>query len=111
MTAAVGNPLRDKFLELHVGRANGSSLGLMLVMTDADWAGDVKGRKRYSGVAAWVKSNTKETWYPVYASSKTQKMICLSSGRSPLVTNGARCVGAHRERLSCVRAVQQLSAL
>ena len=29
--------------------------GSVVVMTDADWAGDVKDRRSYSGIAVWVK--------------------------------------------------------
>ena len=29
--------------------------GLVVVMTDADWDGDVKDRRSHSGVAVWVK--------------------------------------------------------
>ena len=55
------------------------------VMTDADWAGDVKDRRRYTGIAVWVKSSVENTWYPVCASSKKQNMVCLSSGESELM--------------------------
>ena len=68
--------------------------GSVVVMTDADWAGDVKDRRSYSGIAVWVKSSVENTWYPVYASSKKQKMVCLSSGESELVALvGGACEG------------------
>ena len=56
-----------------------------MVMTDADWAGDVKDRRRYSGIAVWVKGSVEHTWNPVYASSKKHNMVCLSSGESELM--------------------------
>ena len=59
--------------------------GSVVVMTDADWAGDVKDRRSYSGIAVWVKGSVENTWYPVYASSKKQNMVCLSSGESELM--------------------------
>ena len=34
--------------------------GSVVVMTDADWAGDVKDRRRYSGIAVWVKGPVKK---------------------------------------------------
>ena len=55
------------------------------VMTDIDWAGDVKDHRSYSGIAVWVKGSVENTWYPVYASSKKQNMVCLSSGESELM--------------------------
>ena len=54
-------------------------------MTDADWTGDVKERRSHSGIAVWVKVSVENTWYPVYASSKKQNMVCLSSGESELM--------------------------
>ena len=35
----------------------GTPQGSVLVMTDADWAGDVKDRRSYSGIAVWVKGS------------------------------------------------------
>ena len=58
--------------------------GLVVVMTDADWARDVKDHRSYSGISFWVKSSVENTWYPVCASSKKQNMVCLSSGESEL---------------------------
>ena len=60
----------------------GSPQGSVVVMTDAGWAGEVKDRRSYSGLAVWVKGSVENTWYPVYASSKTQN---LSSGESELM--------------------------
>ena len=75
-------------------------------MTDADWTGDVKDRRSYSGLAVWVKGSVENTWYPVYAASKKQNMVCLSSGESELMA--AKCSIAHLGRLCCARTVQQL---
>ena len=55
----------------------GTPQGSVVVMTDADWAGDVKDRRSYSGIAVWVKGSVENTWYPVYASSKQQNTVCL----------------------------------
>ena len=54
-------------------------------MTDVDLAGDVKDRRSYSGIAVWVKGAVEDTWYPVYASSKKQNMVCLSFGEFELM--------------------------
>ena len=63
-------------------------------MTDADWAGDVKDRRSCSGIAVWVKGSVENTWYPVYASSKKQNMVCLISGESELMALvGGACEG------------------
>ena len=68
--------------------------GSVVVMTDADWAGDVKDRRSYSGFAVWVKCSVENTWYPVYASSKKQNMVCLSSGEYELMALvGGACEG------------------
>ena len=72
----------------------GTPQGSVVVMTDADWAGDVKDRRSYSGIAVWVKGSVENTWYPVYASSKKQNMVCLSSGESELMALvGGACEG------------------
>ena len=68
--------------------------GLVVVMTDADWAGDVKDRRSCSEIAVWVKGSVENTWYPVYASSQKQNMVCLSSGESELMALvGGACEG------------------
>ena len=68
--------------------------GSVVVMTDVEWAGDVKDRRSYSGFAVWVKGSVENTWYPVYASSKKENMVCLSSGESELMTLiGGACEG------------------
>ena len=69
---------------LDVPRIAGTPQGSVVVMTDADGAGDIKDRRSYSGIAVWVKGSVENTWYPVYASSKKQNMVCLSSGESEL---------------------------
>ena len=56
----------------------GTPQGSVVVMTDADWAGDVTDRRSFSGIAVWVKGSVENTWCPVYASSKKQNMFCLS---------------------------------
>ena len=61
-------------------------------MTDADWAGDVKNRRSHSVIAVWVKGSAEDIWYPVYASSKKQNMVCLSSGEYELMLEGV-CEG------------------
>ena len=55
----------------------GTPQGSVVVISDADWAGDVKDRHSCSGIAVWVKGSVENTWYPVYASSKKQNMVCL----------------------------------
>ena len=68
--------------------------GSVVVMTDAEWAGDVKDRRSYSGIAVWVKGSAGKTWYPVYASSKKKNMVFLSSGESELMALvGGACEG------------------
>ena len=72
----------------------GTPQGSVVVMTDAEWAGDVKDRRSYSGIAGWVKGSVENTWYPVYASSKNQNMVCLSFGESELMALvGRACEG------------------
>ena len=72
------------------------------MLTDADWAGDVKDRRSYSGIAVWVRGTVEDTWYLVYASSKKQKMVCLSSDESELMAMvGGACDGI------AVRSVEQ----
>ena len=63
----------------------GTPQGSVVVMTDADWAGDVEDRRSYSGIAVWVKGSVENTWHPVYACSQKQNMVCLSSGESELM--------------------------
>ena len=45
--------------------------GSVVVMTDADRAGDVKDRRSYSGIAVQVKGSVEDTWYPVYPRNRT----------------------------------------
>ena len=72
----------------------GTPQGSVVVMTDADWAGDVKDRRCSSGIAVWVKGSVENTWYPVHASSKKQNMVFLSSGESELMALvGGACEG------------------
>ena len=72
----------------------GTPRGSVVVMTDAEWAGDVKDRRNYSGIAVWVTDSVDNTWYPVHVSSKKQNMVCLSSGESALMALvGGACEG------------------
>ena len=92
----VGDPLCKTIqgCTLDVLAAAGTPLGSVLVMTDADGAGDVKDRKTHSGTAVWVQSTTKEIWYPVYASSEKHSTICLSSREPELMALvGGACEG------------------
>ena len=60
----------------------GTRQGSVLVIIDADWAGDVKDRRSYSGIAFWVKGSVENTWFLVYASSKKRNMaivLCTDS--------------------------------
>ena len=78
----VGNPACNMIVgrNLDVPGNAGTPQGSVVVMTDVDWAGVVKDRRSYSGIAVWVKGSVENTWYPVYASSKKQNMVCVSSG-------------------------------
>ena len=78
---------------LHVPGIAGIPQGSVVVMTDADWAGDVKDRRSYSGIAVWVKGSVENTWYPVCASSKKQNMVCLSSGAELMALVAGACEG------------------
>ena len=92
----IGNPSCNMIVgcNLDVPGIAGVLQGSVVVMTDADWAGDVKDRRSYSGIAVWVKGSADNTWYPVYASSKKQNMVCLSSGESELMALvGSACEG------------------
>ena len=94
----IGNPACHMIVgfNLDVPGFAGTPQGSVVVMTDADWAGDVKDRRSYSGIAVWVKGSVENTWYPVYASSKKQNMVCLSlsSGDSELMALvGGACEG------------------
>ena len=79
---------------LDVPGTAGTPQGSVVLMTDVDWAGDVKDRRSCSEIAVWVKGSIENTWYPVYASSKKQNMVCLSSGESELMALvGGACEG------------------
>ena len=97
----IGNPACNMIVccNLDVPGIAGIPQGSVVVMTDADWAGDVKDRRSCSGTAIWVKGSVEKTWYPVYASSKKQNMVCLSSGESELMALvGGACEGIDNER-------------
>ena len=92
----VGNPACTMIVgcNLDVPGIASAPQSSVVVMTDAGWAGDVKDRRSYSGIAVWVKGSVENTWYPVYASSKKQNMVCLSSGVSELMALvGGACDG------------------
>ena len=92
----IGNPACNMIVgyNLDVPGIAGTPQGSVVVMTDADWAGDVEDRRSYSRIAVWVKGSVENTWYPVYASSKKQNMVCLSSGESELMALvGGACEG------------------
>ena len=92
----IGNPTCNMIVgcNLAVLGIAGIPQGLVVVMTDADWAGDAKDLRSFSGIAVWVKGSVENTWYPVYASSKKQNMVCLSSGESELkALVGGACEG------------------
>ena len=51
--------------------------GSVVVMTDADWAGDVKDRRSNSGIAVWVRGSAENTWYPcVCVFQETEHGLC-----------------------------------
>ena len=92
----IGNPACNMIVGCNhdVPETAGTPQGSVVVMTDADWAGDVKDRRRYSGSEVWVKGSVAKSWYPVYASSKKQNMVCWSSGESKLMALvGGACEG------------------
>ena len=92
----IGNPACNMVVgcNLDVPGIAGTPQGSVVVMTDADWTGDVKNRRSYSGIAVWVKCFVENTWYPVYTSSKKQNMVCLSSDESELMALvGGACEG------------------
>ena len=74
----VGNPVWNMTVgcNLDVLGIAGTPQVSVLVMTVAGWAGDVKDRRSYSGIVVWIKGSVGDTWYPVYASSKKQNMLC-----------------------------------
>ena len=63
----IGNPACNMIVScnLEVPGIAGIPQGSVVVMTDADWAGDVKDRRSYFGLAVWVKSSVENTWYRV----------------------------------------------
>ena len=92
----VGNPACNMIVgcNLDVPGIADTPQGSVVVMTGAVWAGDVIDRRSNSGIEVWVKSSYENTWYPVYASSKKENMVCLSSGESELMALvGGACEG------------------
>ena len=63
----IGNPACKQIVgcNLDVPGITGIPQGSVVVMTDADWTGDVKDRRSYSGIAVWVEGSVGNTWYPV----------------------------------------------
>ena len=61
----VGNPACNMIVgcNLDVPGIAGTPQGSVVVMTDAGWAGDVKDRRSYSGIAVRVKGSVENTWY------------------------------------------------
>ena len=53
----IGDPACNMIVGCHldVPGIAGTPQGSVVVMTDTDWAGDVKDRRSYSGIAVWVK--------------------------------------------------------
>ena len=72
----IGNPACNMIVgcNFDVLGIAGIRQGSVVVMTDADWAGDVSDYRSYSGIAVWVKGPVENTWYPVYASSTKQNI-------------------------------------
>ena len=52
----IGNPACNMIVgcNLDVSATAGTPQGSVLVVTGADWVGDVKDRRSYSGIAVWV---------------------------------------------------------
>ena len=57
---------------IDVPRPAGIPQGSVVVMPDADWAGDVKDRRSYSGIAACVKSSVEHVVSPVCVFQETE---------------------------------------
>ena len=79
----IGNPACNMIVgcNLDVLGIAGTPQGSVVVMTDADWAGDVKDRRSYSGIAVWVKGSVENTWYPVCV-LQVVELVCLRSIRA-----------------------------
>ena len=60
----IGNPACNMIdgCNLDVPGIVGTLQSSVVVMTDADWAGDVKDRRSYSAIAVWVKDSVEDTW-------------------------------------------------
>ena len=58
----IGNPACNMIVgcSLDVPGIAGTPQGAVWVMTDADWAGDVKVRRTHSGIAVWVKGSVEK---------------------------------------------------
>ena len=60
---------------LDVSGVAGIPQGSVVVMTDADWAGETKTVAAFLELQFWVNDSVENTLYPVYASSKKQNMV------------------------------------
>ena len=62
----IGNPACDMIVgcNLDVPGIAGTPQGSVVVMTDADWAGDVKDRRSHSGIAVWVTGSVETRGVP-----------------------------------------------
>ena len=57
---------------LDVPGVAGTPQGSVVVMIDADCAGDVKDRRSCSGIAV-LKGSVENTWYPVYVIQEAER--------------------------------------
>ena len=86
----------------------GTPQGSVLVMTDVDWAADVKDRRSYSGIAVWVKGSVENigipcmclprsrTWFVSVLVNPSRWHLLVELARvSQRETNGASCANAH----------------
>ena len=55
------------------------------------------------------RGSVENTWYPVYASSKKQNMVCLSSGESELMGTGWWSLRGNRNERPMVQNMQLLA--
>ena len=63
-------------------------------MTDAGWLEKSKIVAATLELQFGVRGSVENTWYPVYAPSKKQNMVCLSSGEPELMALvGGACEG------------------
>ena len=92
----VGNPACNMIVgcSLDVPGIAGTPQGSVLVMTDADWAGDVKDRRSFSGIAVWVKGSVEKHLVSGVCVFQEAEHGLLSSGESELMALvGGACEG------------------